>query len=191
MPTGNSSKGALFLLTVLVAGPAGAEPQQNMFAAFDKYCIQTRAVPEAVKAAVEADGGVAHALPDYEGVSTTLWLLPGEGSDGHRPFGVAGGHAGAPHALTVCQIDSDYDMIESLDAFTTWVAVSVRPSRDAPSPGETSQQYVFAWNGDQRTPIAEEQADRQGDYWVLTINMQQGHGSYTQLMHILPVTTPP
>jgi hypothetical protein len=180
-----TSRTILCLLVLLIAAPAKADPAASMFDAFDRYCAQTQGDTEAVRAAVEKDGAVAHEVPAYKGIAATLWIMPGTFAGSDRPMGVTAGRSEPPHAVTICEIHSPRDQIDGIALFGQWAGVPDQYANEPATAGEHTEQYMFVWPGTQHTALSDEESKNTKDFWVLTVGERQGHGSFAMLMHML------
>lgn len=178
-----------------------------LFAAFKTFCVDTRANPEAMKAALEAAGGSPHTQGSTDwpfAMSTQSWgiklngrdMTVATGTEHIRPDQTANS---SPINSTDCIINEFAKDDAGIAAIQKWVGVP--PSRSSGKAGpytlKTGQRlpaikiYFYSYQivGNARMAVtdfeAERSAEREGRAWGLVL-IEDAHSASLQFLHELP-----
>jgi len=167
------------------ASGACADEAAPLFSAFKRFCADTGARADDVKAAVLAGGGVLHDPPTKSvetpfSMRTSLWDIK---AGGHALVVAAGeartGGADA-RAMADCVISSPEADPASLQALAGWAGVPANPDAN-----ERLTYYVFEEKGGAHLAIsAGKAAEAEGRIWRLSVIRAPGVAS-VELMHLL------
>jgi len=160
--------------SLLSGSVSAATSDPPLLAAFKTFCMETQAVPDAVKAAVEAAGGVSPRPPAATDwpfhMTTQSWNLT---LRGHRMMigsgtmhTAASGRTPAMDSLD-CDIHGGPDDEAGLAAVADWIGVPVS-SRD----GDELTYYEFVERDGRRVSVTEQDALRDlesGGFWTLVL----------------------
>jgi hypothetical protein len=183
------------ILTATSSGPTSAD-ELPLFAAFQSFCINTGAGPDAVKPAVEMAGGKMLKSPASSGgpypMIAMSWTITVDGHKmevwamtSHNPSG-PGRVADGNH----CSITSFANEDGSIAKIQEWVGV---PASSYSTPDLIY--YDYQEQGQVRRPLPEDKSAtaaimETGHSWTLTIRPKDGPPS-VQLMHLLGVKPAP
>ena len=177
------------LFAALIALPAQAQTSDSPFyTAFRKYCADTGADPDRVKAAVEAaplsqGGNTASPASIPLKISANLWSVTVDGhaftiqsTQGHIPLGPPQGQN-----IIICAVSSSADEDAGIAAIRDWAGIPP----EAPSSSGRAR-YNFRQDGPARTRMegnaALMAALAEGNYWSLTLDQNPGF-AMVQLLH--------
>lgn len=184
---------AIALAFAMSAGAQGDD--LPLFTAFKTFCVNTRAEPGAVNAAVEAAGGKTHNPPGgstedgtLTGVPFPLWLASWDVTVGGHDMLVNAGAAypsrkfgSAKHPVSDfvdCSIDSHMNEDASVAAIRDWVGLpplsaSTNSRTEKWAPDLTQYHYEFQMMGSKPTPITSQSehaaAETDAQRWGLVL----------------------
>jgi hypothetical protein len=196
------------LVTMCSLGEArAAEPP--LFSAFKKFCAETDAKPDAVKAAIKGAGGRLSKGPVNSGgwpfaVGLTIWNVTIEGRD----IDVSASVQRIPPRLNKPTSNSDTCILNefaaddaSVEGIRKWIGVppsnvmgpdKVSLGDGKKASGLTIYNYGYTIAGDEHVPIKDQsslhEAERQGRYWSVVV-LSDGHSASVQFAHELGWST--
>lgn len=181
---------ALVSTFVMFSAVAPARAQETpLFDAFKRFCVDTRASPDAVQAAVEAAGGKFRVRNAQYGMPHMTVRILDYAEGGQKLVIAAGMSDTLVNAIANCTVSVDTKDDASVAAIRNWVRV--RPYRTSPGSLATYS-YSFQERGSERLALpvdrtAESQAEAQGRVWLITVGHSRDMAS-VQLSHVLAVS---
>lgn len=198
---------AVLVIVCLLGGASAAEPP--LFSAFKKFCAETNAKPNSVKAAIEGAGGRLSKGPvDSDGwpfaVGLTIWDITIDGRD----VNVSASAQRIPSRSNKAAYNADSCILNefaaddaSVEAIRKWIGVPpgnvMRPDDSLVGNGKkasglTIYNYSYAVVGDSHVPIKDHtslhEAERRGRYWSVVV-LSDSHSASVQFTHELGSST--
>jgi hypothetical protein len=178
-------------VAALTANALGQPQAPPLFAAFQAFCVDTGAKPDAVEVAVEVAGGIRHTGPSYTAspspMTETSWKLNMSGHDMIVSTGTMHPPArpGRLSYTTSCIIDSFANEDASVAAIGAWAGVPA--SNDSLSSGPAIYKYDFLEQDSRRSELPTDKtayntALAKGRVWSLVV-IRSGNGASVQLTH--------
>ena len=185
---------AAFTIVAALAFAAQVHAQGGetpLFADFIQFCVDTGAMPEAVKATVEAAGGTLHSPPGAASSPVPMMVTTWEHFRSNQRLTISAGTQHVPatdnslafdfhHCIATSFVNED----ASMAAIRNWVGVP--PDRNFGG----LMFYSFLAVGSERLPVTDSSdrarsARSQDGEWNLLI-IQHANGGSVQLSHVLP-----
>jgi len=181
--------GCILALAVAVSVPGSEAFAKDapLFSALQAFCVQTGAKPAAVKAAMEAAGGVLDTPTTSTSfpipMSITVWKVGYAGRAMRVTLGVQRAPGHPPLASESCTVEDFARDKASVAAMANWLGVRPTVFRDE----VTTDCFLFEYVGGQPRVAPSDEVtfvrDRaEGRVWQLTL-IQSGNGESAQLMH--------
>jgi hypothetical protein len=186
---GRKSRGAFWAVAFILALRApevrAEEAGTPLFSAFKRFCADTAARADDVKAAVLAAGGALHDPPTKSvetpfSMQTSLWDIKAGGHVLVVAAGRAQTNDADARAMTDCVVSSPEADAASLRALAGWAGVPANPDAN-----ERLTYYVFEEKGGAHQAISDgKAAEAEGRVWRLSVIRAPGVAS-VELMHLL------